>query len=163
MQTSTHERAQNVAKDGAQFVIAVFDDWDTLHAIVEETTASAPRRSGAVLHARKDAPPKALRSHLLQEMAQLRFARSHLRIACTAGQLADELSARLLRGARNLAEALQGWVSTEQADELEGHLERGRLVLCIELDTPEDFSEVCGRLVNSSPHMVGLCTINFDA
>jgi len=45
---------------------------------------------------------------------------------------------------------------------LESHLERGHLVLCIELRTPEDFSVLCGRLVQASPHMVELCNIKFE-
>jgi hypothetical protein len=33
--------------------------------------------------------------------------------------------------------------------------------LCLQLRTPEDFSVVCGRLVQTSPHMVELCNIKF--
>jgi hypothetical protein len=98
---------------------------------------------------------------MLKEMAQLHFG-PRQRIACTAGQLGRELSSRAAKGARNLAEALRDWLSAEQAGQLASHLERGHLVLCVELRTPDDFSVLCGRLVQASPHMVELCNIKFE-
>jgi len=150
-------------RGGAQFVVAVFDDWEALHAVLLDMEADATARSGAVLHARKDVPPQASSMDLLRDMVQLHFTQSRQRIVCTMGELARELSARLAKGARNLTDALHGWLSSEQAGQLESHIERGRLVLCVELRTPEDFSVVCGRLVQASPHMVGLCRINFES
>ena len=148
-------------RDAAQFVVAVFDDWEALHAVLVDMEADATVRSGAVLHAREDVPPRAAALRLLKEMAQLHFG-PRQRIACTVGQLARELSSRVAKGARNLAEALHGWLSAEQAGQLESHLERGHLVLCVELRTAEDFSVLCGRLVQASPHMVELCNIKFE-
>jgi len=150
-------------RHGAQFVVAVFDDWETLHAVLVELEAGPTRRSGAVLHARKDIPPQASAVGLLKEMSQLNFARSPRHIGCTAGQFAEGLSARLSRGALSLADALHGWLSSEQALQLESHIEKGHLVLCVELRTFEDFSLVCGRLVQASPHMVALCNIRFES
>jgi hypothetical protein len=40
-----------------QFVVAVFDDWDALHAVLAGLKSDITLRSGAVLHARNDAPP----------------------------------------------------------------------------------------------------------
>ena len=148
-------------KDTAQFVVAVFDDWEALHAVLVDMQADATVRLGAVLHARKDIPPRAAALGMLKEMAQLPFG-PRQRIACTAGQLASELSSRVAKGARNLAEAMHGWLSAEQAGQLQSHLERGHLVLCVELRTPDDFSVLCGRLVQASPHMVELCNIKFE-
>ena len=148
-------------RNTAQFVLAVFDDWEALHAVLVDMEADATKRLGAVLHAREDVSPRAATLGMLKEMAQLHFG-PRQRIACTVGQLARELSSRVTKGARNLAEALHGWLSAEQAGQLESHLERGHLVLCIELRTPEDFSVLCGRLVQASPHMVELCNIKFE-
>lgn len=150
-------------RHGAQFVVAVFDDWETLHAVLVELEADSTMRAGAVLHARKDIPPQASALGLLKKMAQLSFARSPRHIGCTAGQFAEGLSARLSRGALSLADALHGWLSSEQALQLESHIEKGHLVLCVELRTFEDFSLVCGRLVQASPHMVALCNIRFES
>src|SRR6516164_9083837 len=90
-------------KHGAQFVVAIFDDWEALHAVLVDLEARATLRSGAVLHARTDIPPHVSTLGLLKEMAQLHFVRSRQHIACTVGRLSQELSDRLAKGARSLA------------------------------------------------------------
>ena len=75
-----------------QSVVAVFDDWDALHAVLVGLKSHTTLRSGVVLHARKDAPPAASSFGLLKEMAHLRFSQPRQDIACTAGPLAQELS-----------------------------------------------------------------------
>jgi hypothetical protein len=94
-------------------------------------------------------------------MTELRFERSRQHIACTVGQLAEALSLRVARGSPTLADALEDWLGFNQARQLERHLERGHLALCVELRTSDDFSVICGKLVQASPHMVELCTIDF--
>jgi hypothetical protein len=157
------QKARDIAAEttSPQFVVAVFDDWDALHAVLVGLESDATFHSGAVLYAREDVPPAASSLSLLKDMAHLHFSRQD--VACTVGKLAKALSARLAGGARSLTEALHGWFSPLQAGELQDHIGKGRLVLCLELRTPEDFSEVCGRLVQTSPHMVGLCNIKFEA
>jgi hypothetical protein len=129
-----------------------------VHDVVVDDKAAPPV---ALLHARRDLPPKASASSLLKHMTELHFERSRKHIACTRGLLAEALATRLTGGARTLADALHDWLGSNQAKQLESHLERGHLVLCVELRTPDDFSVVCGRLVQASPHMVELCNINF--
>ena len=53
-------------------------------------------------------------------------------------------------------------VRSDQAEQLQTHIGRGHLVLCLQLGTPEDFSVVCGRLVQASPHG-RLCNIKFGS
>jgi hypothetical protein len=146
---------------GSQFVVAVFDDWDALHAILLELESDKVAHPVALLHARRDVPPKVSASSLLEQMTELHFERSHQHIACTMGQLAEAIATQLTGGAQTLADALHDWLGSNQAKQLESHLERGHLVLCVELRTSDDFSVVCGRLVHASPHMVELCNINF--
>jgi hypothetical protein len=146
-----------------QLVVAVFDDWDALQAILVEIETDMAPRPAAVLHARSDIPVKASAFSSLRQMTELRFERSREQIACTAGWLAGELSARLAKGARSLADALHDWVGADRAGQLENHVARGRFLLCIELRTSEDFSMVCGRLVQASPHMVELCNIEHQS
>jgi hypothetical protein len=153
----------SLEEDGARCAIAVFDDWDTLQTVLEDIAVREPGRSGTVLHAREDNLPPAVSSVLPKAMTELRFARSTLRIRCTGGEIADELAARLARGARSLADALNGWLSPDQAWQLQSHIEKGRLVLWLQLPRSEEFGVVCGRLVQASPHMVGLCTVAFKA
>ena len=149
------------SQTSGSFVLAVFDDWDTLHAVLLELESDKAARLVALLHARKDVPPKPSASSLLKHMTELRFERSRQHISCTMGLLAEALATRLTGGARTLADALRDWLGSNQAKQLERHLERGHLVLCVELRTSDDFSVVCGRLVQASPHMVELCNINF--
>jgi hypothetical protein len=160
MQTTRSIHSQEA---GARFVIAVFDDWQALQAVLDDAGALEFDRFGAVLHAREDDPPTALSSGLLKEIVDLRFERSTQGMHCTRGEFAEELAARLAGGAHSLAEALQSWLSTDQAWQLQSHIEKGRLALWLRLRSSEDSGTVCGRLVQASPHMVGLCTINFKA
>jgi hypothetical protein len=43
---------------GAQFVVAVFDDWDTLHSVLLEMESDSAAQPLALLHARMDVPAK---------------------------------------------------------------------------------------------------------
>ena len=157
-----HETHGILAQEvGAQFVIAVFDDWNALQAVLKDMSVREFDRFGTLLHAREDDPPPAVRSRLLKEMTQLQFVASKQRICCTKGDVAEELATRLARGARSLADALHSWLSSDQAWQLQNHIEKGHLVLWLQLPTSEEFGAVCGRLVQASPHMVGLCNIIF--
>ena len=90
------QKARDIGAErtGPQFVVAVFDDWDALHAVLVGLEADATMHTGAVLHARKDVPPAASSLGLLKDMAHLHFSQPRQDIACTVGQLAHELSAR---------------------------------------------------------------------
>ncbi len=149
----------------SRFVIAVFDEWANLHAALEDLGVHGIAPRGAVLFARDDGPDGALSSatgpisFFLAETTQLPFLSAKLQVRCTAGALAHELAARSQRGIRGLAGALRDWVSREHADALQGHIDKGRLVLWFELAQPQDLDIVCGRLVQTSPHVVGMCSM----
>jgi hypothetical protein len=148
-----------------RFVIAVFDEWKNLNAALEDLKAHGISPQGAVLFARDDGPegPQTssveVISFLLAETTELPFLTATRRVRCTSGVLARALAARSRRGARRLAGALKAWVSWEHADALQRHIEKGRLVLWFELAQPEDLGIVCGRLVQTSPHVVGTCNM----
>src|SRR5215510_3012339 len=112
---------------GAQSAVAVFDDWEALQAVLIDLEEETPVRTGAVLHARKDVPPELTGLRFLRKMTRLKFAYSPNDLACTSGHLAEELSARLARGARSLANALHGSFSSAQAEQLERHIDKGHL------------------------------------
>jgi hypothetical protein len=147
-------------KTGAQFAVAVFDNWDALNATLIGLEADSPMRTGGVLHARNDVPAQAAGLRFLQQMTKINFAHSRQQLACTVGRLAEELAARLAQGARSLGDALDRSLNSDHARQLESHIDRGHLILWVELHSPDEFSEVCGRLVQASPHMVSLCGIN---
>jgi hypothetical protein len=152
-------RGRGSDRSGAQLVVAVFDDWDALLAILVGMETDMKLRPAVVLHARNDIPAKAAAFSSLRQTTELRFERSRQQIACTVGWLAGELSVRLAKGARSLADALHDWVDSDRAGQLESHVEKGRFLLCVELRTSEDFSIVCGRLAKASPHMVELWNV----
>lgn len=142
-----------------QFLIAVFDDWDALARVLGEIGGGTTDRAVALLHKRRDGPPGD-RPSLLQDMIDLHFAASMESVRCTSGKLGAELVARAEAGASSLAEALGTWLTSEQARNVERHVACGRLVLWLRPATAEDFDTLCGRLVQASPHLVGLCTID---
>jgi hypothetical protein len=149
----------------SRFVIAVFDEWQTLHAAIEDLNLHGIAPRGAVLFARDDPPGAAhppseeIISCFLAQTTELPFLAAKQRVRCTAGTLANDLAERAERGARRLAAALAAWVSREHANALQSHIDKGRLVLWFELAQPQDLDVVCGRLVQTSPHVVGMCGI----
>jgi hypothetical protein len=149
---------------GAQLVVAVFDDWETLHPVlVWMESDKAASRPATLLYARNDVPPEVLGSSLLKHTTELRFKRPLQRIACTKGELAKALFERSVKGASTLADALDDWLGSTQAKQLETHLESGHVVLCVELRTSEDLSVVCGRLARASPHLIELSNVSLDS
>ena len=147
-------------RTGVQFAVAVFDNWDALHATLIGLEGESPLRTGGVLHSRSDVPLQAGGLRFLKQMTKINFAHSRQQLSCTVGRLADELSARLAQGARSLWDALDRSLNSDHARQLESHIDRGHLVLWVELHSSDEFAEVCGRLVQASPHMVSLCGIN---
>jgi hypothetical protein len=152
------KRTIDPKEEVAQFVIAVFDDWDALQAALQSIAPS--NLVGTVLHGRKDNGPATTGLGQPDDVVELHFAHSKQRVCCTRGVVAEEL-ARLAIGARSLADALHGWLSVDQARHLQSQIEKKRLVLWLRLAAPEDYGAVCGRLVQASPHMVDLCNIDF--
>ncbi len=142
----------------SQFLIAVFDDWVALGGVLSELEAETTGSTAALLHERGDEPPGETASSLVRHTTELRFAASIHRVRCTTGNLARALAARSAGGAHSLADALRAWLTAEQARELEHHVASGRLVLWWRPATPGDFETVWARLVQASPHLVGLCT-----
>ncbi|MFZ1103717.1 MAG: hypothetical protein WAN86_12895, partial [Hyphomicrobiaceae bacterium] len=146
----------------SQFVIAVFDEWDAVERLLASLGSDKIGRFGALLHTRTDEPPMLAVSWLVQDMRELHFAASRSRVRCTAGVLAAQLAMRSAAGASDLAHALRGWVSPEQAKELQSHVERGRLMLWLQPSRPEDFETVCAQMVQTSPHLVELSDAEFN-
>jgi hypothetical protein len=147
------------SNDSAQYVFAVFDNWETLQTVTEELAARAPNSSPAVL-ARRDSLPIAVSCEPLKSAVDLHFAQSHHRISCTSGRIAERLSKNSASGIRSLSDALHSWLSSDQSWQLQRHVEEGHLVLWMQPTTAEEFDAVCGRLVQASPHIVGICNMN---
>jgi hypothetical protein len=140
-----------------QLLIAVFDEWEAVESVLADLGTERIGRSGALLHRRKGEPSTLTPSWLVHDMAELRFAARSERVRCTAGRLADELARRSAGGEHDLASALRGWMSSEQAREVQWHVAKGRIVLWLEPPTSEDVETACAQLVRASPHLVELC------
>ena len=154
----------------SRFVIAVFDEWSALRAVLEELKGRGVGLRGAVLFAREDdcgmghaAGTAEVISAFLAETTELPFAIPTQKVRCTSGVLAQSLVARSAGGAQRLAGALGAWISREHANALQRHLEVGRLVLWLEIARPRDLEVVCGHLVQKSPHVVGMCSVEASA
>jgi hypothetical protein len=120
----------------AQSVIAVFDDWESLQAILEELADEETHGGTTVLYS----PPR-------------------IGPPVTTGEVAEALGESLAGGARSLGDALCRWLHTDQALQLESHVEKGRFVLWLQPSTSDQFGKLCGRLVKASCHLVGLCNV----
>lgn len=154
-----------------QFAVATLENWEGLSAVLNDLkaegvevevsimlAADARARARACIEAGEAGTGAA--SPLLDHAVELRFPGLQQFAYCTAGKLADALGQRQAEGARNLADALTGWVTHHQAVELQSQIGLGRLVLWFELSAPEHRGIVCGRLVRASIDIVELCSIN---
>lgn len=159
MQVASHIWAQQVA----QSVIAVFDDWEALQTVLVDMAAAELDRSSTVLHARTDDPPLALSSGFLKEVVKLHFVPSRQRICCTRGEIADDLAARSARGSRSLADALHSGLASIRPCNCKATSKKGAWYCGSRLQTREEFGAVCGRLVQASPHVVGVCNTSIRA
>ena len=149
MQTT---RSMPGSQDGAQYAVAVFDTWNALEALLRDLTEAKLSCRGAILHATGDRSPATV-PRALAANVELHF--SGLRVTCTRGEIADRLAPVGARAA-TLAHALQIWLSPDQALHLQGHVEKGHLLLWLSLAI-EDSPSVCARLVQASPHVVEIC------
>ncbi len=77
------------------------------------------------------------------------------------GGIAEQLAVSSTQGEHTLADALCNWLTPDQARQLQSHIEKGHLVLLLELQILDDFGAVCARLVRASPHLVDLCKVRY--
>jgi hypothetical protein len=61
------ERVIGSQASGAQFVVAVFDDWETLHAVLVEMETDKATGPVTLLHGRREVPANVAASSLLKK------------------------------------------------------------------------------------------------
>jgi hypothetical protein len=148
----------------AQSVIAVFDDWESLQAVLKELADEKTRGGTTVLFSPARAgPPVTASPQPLNEAVELHFVTARQRICCTTGEVAEALGKSLAGGARSLGDALCRWLHADQAWLLESHVEKGRFILWLQPSTSDQFGKLCGRLVKASRHLVELCNLKSRA
>ena len=146
-----------------QLLIAAFDGWQALHSALESIQSVEGCCFKAVLHARRDLPAEPWLRESVNEIAAVEaMPRGRRRVARGEGALAGTLAKAFAHGARSLAKALRPWMSARQAEDLQIHIELGRVLLWVQPVDAEEFGCVCAHLVRSSPHVVDVCEIPLD-
>jgi hypothetical protein len=117
-----------------RFAVAAFDTW------VDAQKATQVLRSGSKLlcqisylgfrNVLSDGPPSPLRD--------LPFPGSAAPIACSAGPIAERLSAKLTAGAPSLQAALITWLIPRHAAQLQRAVESGKIVVWVALVDDDD-------------------------
>lgn len=141
-------------------VIAAFDDWAKLDDALAAMDANETCSYCAVLHARSEVRSEACDA--VNEITRLVFTASRTCLIRGEGALSHALAEALKHGTHTLADALRQWVSGEQARHLEDHITRGRLLLWVRPQTPDQFGGICGHLLRATPHVVEVCKAESD-
>jgi hypothetical protein len=147
-----------MASRDLQLAIAVFDDWPTLQAVMDDLRVSCGACPSAIVLSR-DMPGIPENLDLHAHVNRMRFARG-LYATCSRGKIADELATRLSQRLHTLAHALHDWLPLDQSWKLENHIEQGQIILLLELRDHDDQETFCGTLVRHSPHIIRLIEFN---
>ncbi|NJO31832.1 MAG: hypothetical protein HC869_00555 [Rhodospirillales bacterium] len=147
-----------ITSQDSQLAIAVFDDWPTLQAVIDDLCGSCGSCPSAIVLSR-DMPDIPEKLNLAADVTHIRFA-SGLYATCSRGRVADELATRLSHRPHTLAHALHDWLPLDQSWKLESHIEQGQLVLMLELRSHDDHEALCAILVRHSPHIIRLLEFN---
>jgi hypothetical protein len=148
-----------------RFAVATFDKWDALYDAWKELSLDGLRSdtfsclglqrvlSGTIP---LDAVPT------LTTLQELPFPGNVHLICCTAGLLAQCLTARLHAGAPSLRAALGHWLIPRHASLLEDSIERGRIILWVQLFDNESERRAYQRLLARSSNSVGVHDIDIN-
>jgi hypothetical protein len=146
-----------------RLLVAAFDEWPDLRSALASIRSGDGCCFRAVLHARKDLPAEPWLREWVNEIAKVEaMPPGRRRIARGDGALAGTLAKAFAHGARSLAKALRPWMSARQAEDLQTHIELGRVLLWVQPVDAEEFGCLCAHLVRSSPHVVDVCEISLD-
>lgn len=147
-----------ITSQDSQLAIAVFDDWPALQAVIDELCRSCGSCPSAIVLSR-DMPDMPENLNLPADVTRMRFA-SGLYATCSHGRIADELATRLSQRPHTLAHALHDWLPLDQCWKLANHIERGQLILLLELTGHDDHETLCAILVRHCPHIIRLIEFN---
>jgi hypothetical protein len=135
-----------------RFAVGAFDTWaDAQKAAQELQSASKPLSQISYLGLRD-----VLMSRPVQPLCDLPFPGSAGRIACSAGPIAERLSARLAGGAPSLQAAIAAWLIPRHAARLQRTVESGKIVVWVELGNHEDERRAYRALLAAGGDSVGV-------
>ena len=129
-----------------------------MHTVLDDIFRTCAMQPGMMVLS-KDPPPPAAELGLPRETVTISFSHPRAYATCSQGPFADELSPPLEHRSTTLANALSGWVPLDQIGPPECHVERGHVVLLMELRSDEEQGTICERLVRS-PHIVRLSRVS---
>jgi hypothetical protein len=148
-----------------RFAIAAFDAWDGLHEALRQLSLEGVKGEafnclGLQCVFADTAAVAALPAAAVIE--ELHFPGNSQLISCTPGPVAQRLAQRLQAGATTLQVALSHWFIPRHAAHFEDAVERGRILLWVQLF--DDESERCAyrSLLARSSNSVGVHDIVSD-
>lgn len=135
-----------------RFAVAAFDSWAVAQTTLHELRqGSKPLLDISYLGLRNvlsELPPDALRD--------LPFPDSIATVVCSAGPVAEQLSAKVSVGAQSLESALTTWLIPRHAAQLQQTVNNGQIVVWVQLRDPEDERRACRTLLTGGCHSVGV-------
>jgi hypothetical protein len=135
-----------------RFAVAAFDTWSDAQKALDVLNAGGKARNDVsylalerVLAMMSDPMPMV---HLLDATDGA--------IACSAGPIAERLSARIASGAKTLTAALSGWLIARHAAHMQQVVEAGKILLWVQLFDNDDERHAYQSLLATSSNSVGV-------
>ena len=142
-----------------RFAVAPFDTWDGVQTTLSDLAfGSSLTKNSHCLGLQRvlgDRPKMAVNYGPIP-LHQLPFPGNAELIGCTSGPVADRLAWRLSLGAPTLKAALSHWLIPRHAAHLQEAVERGRIVLWLQLFGDDDERRAYRSLLARSSNAVGV-------
>lgn len=136
----------------SRFAVAAFDTWADAHNTANELgRGSKPLTDISYLGL-----STALQALPAEAVTDLPFISSTGRVACSHGYIADQLAARLVKGAPTLEAALRTWLIPRHAEQIQLTVDKEKVVVWIRLEDAEDERRAYRTLLAAGCGSVGV-------
>ncbi|HVZ36581.1 MAG TPA: hypothetical protein VG963_29325 [Polyangiaceae bacterium] len=144
--------AQVINSAADRFAVAPFDTWVNAEKVTHELrTGSYPLSEISYLGLQS-----VLVGSAAQPLRHLPFSGNPVPIVSSPGPIADRLTARLDAGAASLQAALSAWLLPRHAAELQRSVERGNILLWVQLKDHAAERHACRALLAAGCASVGV-------
>ncbi len=141
-----------------RYVVAETNDWSSLIASstglehgVGESCRLAVLAPWAAFDAKALPPLSSFLNNPLRQAlikpAKLSFLEEPKELGCADGQLVHQIARRIDQGISSFAEALSLWMMKRQAERFADDIRQGRLLLWVNVATPEQERQACMSLL----------------
>ncbi|MFM9847944.1 MAG: hypothetical protein ACKVP3_12390 [Hyphomicrobiaceae bacterium] len=135
-----------------RFAVAGFNSWLEAQKTVDELRdRSKPPGDISYLGLRM-----ALEGLPALRLTDLSFPGNTARLACSAGHIADQLTARTTAGAPTLQAALCTWLIPRHAEQIQQTVDKGQIVVWVRLDDADDERRAYRALLAAGCGWVGV-------